>query len=61
MKKQFGYGLFIVGFLLLCLIPSVGMLLPDGGEAAGSNARPAGWRGETQYGLSPQALRLRGR
>ncbi len=37
MKKQFGYYIFIAAFLALCLIPSVGMLLPEGGEAAGSN------------------------
>lgn len=36
MKKQFGYIVFIAGFLLLCLVPSVGMLLPDSGEAGGN-------------------------
>ena len=37
MKKQFGDSLFIAAFLVLCLIPSVGMLLPEGEKAAGSN------------------------
>lgn len=41
MKNRFGYHVFIAVFLLLCLIPSVGMLLPER-EAAGANEVLAG-------------------
>ena len=41
MKNRFGYHVFIAVFLLLCLIPSVGMLLPEH-EAAGANEVLAG-------------------
>jgi len=34
--KQFGYRVFIAVFMLLCLIPSVGMLLPDRQETGGN-------------------------
>lgn len=37
MRKSFGHRTFTAVFLLLCLIPSLGMLLPDRREAAGSN------------------------
>ena len=36
MKKQAGYSIFIAVFLLLCLVPSVGMLFPDR-RTAGAN------------------------
>lgn len=36
MQKQAGYSVFIAVFLLLCLVPSVGMLLPDR-QTAGAN------------------------
>ena len=36
MKKQAGYHIFIAVFILLCLVPSVGMLLPER-ETAGAN------------------------
>ena len=44
MKNRFGYHIFIALFLLLCLIPSVGMLLPER-EAAGANEVLAGLPG----------------
>lgn len=37
MRKNVGYAAFTVLILLLCLIPSVGMLLPVEGGAAGGN------------------------
>ena len=37
MRKNVGYCIFIAAFLALCLIPSIGMLLPADGENAGSN------------------------
>lgn len=45
MRKLLGHRAFTAVFLLLCLIPSLGTLLPDRREAAGSNevlaARPS--------------------
>ena len=36
MKKQFGYIAFVAIFLVLCLIPAVGMFLPAAGETGGN-------------------------
>lgn len=50
MQKSFAYRVFTAVFLLLCLIPSLGMLLPERREVAGSNevlaARPSPRDGE---------------
>lgn len=58
MRKSLGHRAFIAGFLLLCLIPSLGMLLPERREAAGSNevlaARPSLRDGEGR--LDPDYL-----
>ena len=37
MKKHLPYAVFTALILLLCLIPSLGMLLPAGEAAAGGN------------------------
>lgn len=37
MKKNFAFAAFAALILLLCLLPSLGMLLPDGGGPAGGN------------------------
>jgi len=50
--KQFGYRAFIAVFFLLCLIPSVGMLLPDRQETGGNevlSALPALRDGEGRF------------
>lgn len=53
MRKSFGHRAFTAVFLLLCLIPSLGMLLPERREAAGSNevlaARPSLRDGERRF------------
>lgn len=58
MRKSLGYRAFTAGFLLLCLIPSLGMLLPDRREAAGSNEVLAAWPTlrDGEGGLNPDCL-----
>lgn len=38
MKRNVGYGVFLAVILALCCIPSLGMLLPQRGEAGGNQA-----------------------
>ena len=36
-RSNFWYGVFAALILALCLVPSLGMLLPDSGDTAGGN------------------------
>ena len=36
-RSNFWYGGFAALILALCLVPSLGMLLPDSGDTAGGN------------------------